>query len=92
MCVVMVAQPQDRSFGPFTICGNEVFTETPLSFAFVNLKPVVPGLAPSFGSNVHCTANMPLTHSTYPVVQAMFSCLSMQAMFSSAANGWSLDL
>ena len=36
---------QDRSFGPYTIRGSEVFAETRLSFAFVNLKPVVPGAA-----------------------------------------------
>ena len=33
----------DRLFGPWTISRNEVFAESPLSFAFVNLKPVVPG-------------------------------------------------
>lgn len=37
------AMQQDRSFGPHTIRGSEIFAETPLSFAFVNLKPVVPG-------------------------------------------------
>eukprot|EP00955_Chlamydomonas_euryale_P088887 364419-Chlamydomonas_euryale.AAC.3 len=31
------------SFGPHTIRGSEVFALTDLSFAFVNLKPVVPG-------------------------------------------------
>lgn len=33
----------DRSFGPWTIGASEIFAETPKSFAFVNLKPVVPG-------------------------------------------------
>ncbi|KAK9842051.1 hypothetical protein WJX81_006303 [Elliptochloris bilobata] len=34
---------QDYSFGPHTIHASEVFVESTLSFAFVNLKPVVPG-------------------------------------------------
>ncbi len=34
---------QDYTFGPHLIRRTEVFAETPLSFAFVNLKPVVPG-------------------------------------------------
>ena len=32
-----------RKFGPWDIDEAEIFTETELSFAFVNLKPVVPG-------------------------------------------------
>lgn len=31
------------SFGPHPIPGSHVFALTPLSYAFVNLKPVVPG-------------------------------------------------
>ena len=34
-----------RKFGPWDIDQAEIFTETELSFAFVNLKPVVPGAA-----------------------------------------------
>jgi diadenosine tetraphosphate (Ap4A) HIT family hydrolase len=34
---------QDYSFGPWPINASEVFATSPLSFAFVNLKPVVPG-------------------------------------------------
>lgn len=34
---------QDYKFGPWTIHSSEVFATSPLSFAFVNLKPVVPG-------------------------------------------------
>lgn len=34
---------QDYNFGPWKIHSTEVFLTTPLSFAFVNLKPVVPG-------------------------------------------------
>lgn len=34
---------QDYSFGPWTIHSSEIFSTSPLSFAFVNLKPVVPG-------------------------------------------------
>jgi diadenosine tetraphosphate (Ap4A) HIT family hydrolase len=34
---------QDLKFGPWSIAPSEVFASTPLSFAFVNLKPVVPG-------------------------------------------------
>jgi hypothetical protein len=30
-------------FGPYPINANEVFAKTQLSFAFVNLKPIVPG-------------------------------------------------
>lgn len=41
-CTFNVAS-QDRSFGPWTVHGSEVFCESDLSYAFVNLKPVVPG-------------------------------------------------
>lgn len=34
---------QAYSFGPWPIQASEVFLATPLSFAFVNLKPIVPG-------------------------------------------------
>lgn len=34
---------QDYLFGPWTIHASEVFATSPLSYAFVNLKPVVPG-------------------------------------------------
>jgi hypothetical protein len=30
-------------FGPYPINANEVFAKSQLSFAFVNLKPIVPG-------------------------------------------------
>ena len=35
--------PQDYRFGPWSIAAGEVFVTSPLSIAFVNLKPVVPG-------------------------------------------------
>jgi hypothetical protein len=31
------------SFGPWPISAEEVFAKTQLSYAFVNLKPIVPG-------------------------------------------------
>ncbi|GAB4817670.1 hypothetical protein N2152v2_004716 [Parachlorella kessleri] len=34
---------QDYKFGPWTIHASEVFVTSPLSYGFVNLKPVVPG-------------------------------------------------
>lgn len=34
---------QTRKFGPFPIDDSQSFAETKLSFAFVNIKPVVPG-------------------------------------------------
>lgn len=34
---------QDYKFGPWKIDASEVFVTSPLSFAFVNQKPVVPG-------------------------------------------------
>ena len=34
---------QDQEFGPHKIHASEIFARTALSFAFVNLKPVVPG-------------------------------------------------
>ncbi|GMH51990.1 hypothetical protein TrST_g8238 [Triparma strigata] len=34
---------QSYSFGPFTIPPSTVFYETSLTFAFVNLRPIVPG-------------------------------------------------
>ncbi len=34
---------QDRQFGPYPVDKSQTFAETKLSFAFVNLKPVVPG-------------------------------------------------
>lgn len=36
-------QAQDRQFGPYPVDKSQTFAETKLSFAFVNLKPVVPG-------------------------------------------------
>ncbi|KAK9906489.1 hypothetical protein WJX75_002765 [Coccomyxa subellipsoidea] len=39
----MASGTKDYSFGPHLIRRTEIFAETPLSFAFVNLKPVVPG-------------------------------------------------
>ena len=35
---------QDNQFGPHKIRASEIFASTELSFAFVNLKPVVPGM------------------------------------------------
>jgi len=37
------AAPRSLYFGRWKIDGSEVFLETDLSYAFVNLKPVVPG-------------------------------------------------
>lgn len=34
---------QDRQFGPYNVDSSQSFAETKLSFAFVNIKPVVPG-------------------------------------------------
>lgn len=34
---------KNYSFGPWPINSSEIFATSPLSFAFVNLKPVVPG-------------------------------------------------
>ena len=34
---------QGRQFGPYPVDKSQTFAETKLSFAFVNLKPVVPG-------------------------------------------------
>ena len=39
-CFVLM---QTRQFGPFPIDDSQSFAETKLSFAFVNIKPVVPG-------------------------------------------------
>ena len=36
---------QDQEFGPHKIHASEIFARTSLSFAFVNLKPVVPGMS-----------------------------------------------
>jgi diadenosine tetraphosphate (Ap4A) HIT family hydrolase len=33
----------DRLFGPWPIAPSEIFATSELSFAFVNLKPIVPG-------------------------------------------------
>ena len=35
---------QDQEFGPHKIHASEIFARTALSFAFANLKPVVPGM------------------------------------------------
>ena len=40
---MMLVPTQDQQFGPHKICKSEIFAGTKLSFAFVNLKPVVPG-------------------------------------------------
>lgn len=37
------ADSQQYEFGPYPINASEVFAKTQLSFAFVNLKPIVPG-------------------------------------------------
>jgi diadenosine tetraphosphate (Ap4A) HIT family hydrolase len=39
------SQPAFHQFGPFKISASQVFFETPLCYASVNLKPVVPGHA-----------------------------------------------
>ncbi|XP_039132664.1 bifunctional bis(5'-adenosyl)-triphosphatase/adenylylsulfatase FHIT [Dioscorea cayenensis subsp. rotundata] len=39
----MEPEPETYKFGPYKISGSEVFFRTELSFAFVNLRPVVPG-------------------------------------------------
>eukprot|EP00878_Enallax_costatus_P033750 GHUV01037303.1.p1 GENE.GHUV01037303.1~~GHUV01037303.1.p1 ORF type:complete len:113 (+),score=9.24 GHUV01037303.1:141-479(+) len=36
-------EPQQYEFGPYPISASEVFAKTQLSYAFVNLKPIVPG-------------------------------------------------
>ena len=41
---MMLVPTQDQQFGPHKICASETFARTKLSFAFVNLKPVVPGM------------------------------------------------
>ena len=38
----LAVSPQ-YSFGPWPIAADEVFAKTQLSYAFVNLKPIVPG-------------------------------------------------
>jgi hypothetical protein len=38
--------PAGRCFGPFRVLLSQVFYESALSFALVNLKPIVPGLCP----------------------------------------------
>ena len=43
--------PQDQEFGPHKIHASEIFARTALSYAFVNLKPVVPGM---FDNVVFC--------------------------------------
>ena len=43
---MMLVPTQDQQFGPHKICKSEIFAGTKLSFAFVNLKPVVPGMHP----------------------------------------------
>jgi hypothetical protein len=40
VCFVWLLQ---YSFGPWPISADEVFAKTQLSYAFVNLKPIVPG-------------------------------------------------
>lgn len=37
------AMSTDRLFGPWPIAPSEIFATSELSFAFVNLKPIVPG-------------------------------------------------
>ncbi|GKV09558.1 hypothetical protein SLEP1_g21041 [Rubroshorea leprosula] len=38
---------ESYAFGSYSISCREVFYTTPLSFAFVNLRPVVPGIKDS---------------------------------------------
>lgn len=39
----LVAEHDDQKFGEYTIPASTIFYETDLVFAFVNLKPVLPG-------------------------------------------------
>ena len=72
---------QDRSFGPYTIRGSEIFVETSLSFAFVNLKPVVPGAA--------CPVHRSLLVAGLVVGK---TCAAAQGMCWLAASAWSPDM
>ncbi|KAL3148982.1 hypothetical protein ABBQ32_001838 [Trebouxia sp. C0010 RCD-2024] len=38
-----IGQVKDRHFGPYSVDSSQSFAETNLSFAFVNIKPVVSG-------------------------------------------------
>jgi hypothetical protein len=38
-----ISSCMQQKFGPWGIANEEIFYQTPLSFAFVNLKPIVPG-------------------------------------------------
>ncbi|CAK0751322.1 hypothetical protein CVIRNUC_002059 [Coccomyxa viridis] len=42
-CMSHADMTEDQEFGPHKIHASELFARTALSFAFVNLKPVVPG-------------------------------------------------
>ena len=46
------------AFGPYKIDSKEVFYTTPLSYAFVNLRPVVPGTF--FFCQLFCSINYSL--------------------------------
>jgi hypothetical protein len=39
----MGEQPAQYKFGPYKIDAREVFHSTPLSYAMVNLRPLLPG-------------------------------------------------
>lgn len=69
------ARLQDYLFGPWTIHASEVFVTSPLSFAFVNLKPVVPGMALEAGV---CLTNQVLNKEEMPT-PACFDSWSVQS-------------
>jgi hypothetical protein len=64
-------------FGPWPIAASEVFLRTQLSFAFVNLKPLVPGAwVDGWVNPVTCSGICPgatLPGATLPVVSIPLS-------------------
>lgn len=54
---------QTYAFGPYPIEASEVFVTSQLSYAFVNLKPIVPGRSPPRRAKL-CAANHSGTHNS----------------------------
>ncbi len=56
---------QTYQFGPIKLSSSQVFLRSSLSYAFVNLKPIVPGAGPSTPSAMSCAMPVgPCSHST----------------------------
>ncbi|KAM3312096.1 hypothetical protein ACQJBY_032223 [Aegilops geniculata] len=79
-------EPPRYKFGPYKIDAREVFHATPLSYAMVNLRPLLPGSLESLFSPSPCLASMVLfavtiqCQSAAPDLESRYVYISMNRM------------